>query len=158
MPISIPSSEVGSKTNALGPCSGNQKLGKSPDFSSAPSIFSPGLFLSWLIPATCLTEGQHNTAKGGSGAGSEGDEKHLFRWLPLVWAAVALGARFPCDKGGCSGRAGERSNKHCRWEKKIGQPPTNKYRQGRATFCTAGTICLMAGKGKIGVRRGPISG
>lgn len=47
-----------------------------------------------------------------------------------MWAAVALGAKFTCDKGSCSGRAGERSNKHYRWETKVGQPPTNKYRQG----------------------------
>lgn len=43
-------------------------------------------------------------------------------WDSFPWCgeAVALGARFTCVEGGCGERAGEKSNKHSRWETKAG--------------------------------------
>lgn len=45
-PYPYPAVKWAVRQTTLHPCSGNPKLGKSPDFRDAPSIFSPGLFLS----------------------------------------------------------------------------------------------------------------
>lgn len=142
---------------------------KSPDLST-PLPFLSKVILSWLAGwlQQCASPralvGQPDTVRGEGKGGNrtrnegEGGERCLLGQLPLAWGAVALGARFTCDKGGCHGRAGERNNKHSRWETKAGQPPTHKYGQGRPTSTspTAGATCLKAGKG---VRRGgPVSG
>lgn len=77
----------------------------------------------------------------------------LFRTASPGVGSCGLRGQIYLDKGGCPGRAGERSNKHSRWETKAGQPPTHKYGKGRptSTLPTAGAICLEAG---MGVRRG----
>lgn len=141
---------------------GNKQMSCVRTQDKSPDLSTPFLFFSRVIfkPAAWLQ--QHPSCPKSFG-GATWDwvrkgwkqnkkweaERYLLGQLPLVWGAVALGARFTCNKGGCHRRAGERNSKHSRWKTKAGQPPTHKYRQDRptTTLPTAGAICLKAGKG-----------